>query len=129
MNSNFWDSRTGHLLRWILFLPVAVCAAFIMAFLTGILNFIQAIFDSDTPIEMAELGAPVAFMVTLIYISMIIVPRGAKVIGYTLFSLRLAVTAVALISSAYPNGLFYFILQELFVFGTSLYVIHSTSSD
>ena len=55
-----------------------------MAFLTGIINLIQAIFDSDTPIEMAELGAPVAFMVTLIYISMIIMPRGAKAVGYTL---------------------------------------------
>ena len=88
------------------------------------LNSIQNYFSGDAS-EYAYMGAAVAFMLSLIYVSWKIVPGFKKPILYSLFGLRIILSIIWFVDpSASQLNLVMLILQELIVTGASLYLIN-----
>ena len=124
MNTEFWSSSIGRILRYILFLPLAIISSIITYFLVFSLNLIQNYFSGDAS-KYAYMGAAVVFMLSLIYVSWKIVPGFKKPILYSLFGLRVILSIIWFV---YPStsqlNLVMLILQELIVTGASLYLIN-----
>ena len=64
MNTEFWSSSIGRILRYILFLPLAIISSIITYFLVFSLNLIQNYFSGDAS-KYAYMGAAVVFMLSL----------------------------------------------------------------
>ena len=124
MNTEFWSSSIGRILRYILFLPLAIISSIITYFLVFSLNLIQNYFSGDAS-EYAYMGAAVVFMLSLIYVSWKIVPGFKKPILYSLFGLRVILSIIWFVDpSTSQLNLVMLILQELIVTGASLYLIN-----
>ena len=124
MKTEFWSSSLGRTLRYILFLPLAIISSIIASWLIFSLNSIQNYFSGDAS-EYAYMGAAVAFMLSLIYVSWKIVPGFKKPILYSLFGLRVILSIIWFVDpSTSQLNLVMLILQELIVTGASLYLIN-----
>ena len=120
----FWSSSIGRILRYILFLPLAIISSIITGLLVFSLNSIQNYFSGDAS-EFAYIGAAIFSMLILIYVSWKIIPGFKKPVLYSLFGLRVILSIIWFVDpSASQLNLVMLILQELIVTGASLYLIN-----
>lgn len=129
MESKFWTSTTGIILRWVIFLPAAFAAALAAGAIAYLFNLIQSYFTGDSP-QWAYLAAAVIAPLALLYVAGYIVPKFKKVVLYSLFCVRVILAIISLLNFELSQlNLGMLILQELMVLGSSLYLIRKMLTD
>ena len=125
MNSEFWTSSTGRIIRWILFLPIASFTAIVTYFILFYIFWIQNYFSGDSG-QWAYVGAIVFSGWTFIYASWYILPGLKKIILYILYGFRILYSILWFLivdPSTLPISSGMLIVQELIVLGTGFYLI------
>ncbi len=125
MESEFWLSPFGKLLRWVLFLPISIISAFIVALFAFAINYVQSIFTGDD-IMWAYFAGALFSQLALLYVAWYILPSQKEIILFVLFGLRLLFSFLWFVEpSASPLSIGGLIFQEILVLGSSFVLIRS----
>lgn len=122
MENDFFQSKLGLVLRWLLFLPTALLAALITGF---VVRLAQASTGSVSIIAASAMSAS-AFMFCIL----VIVPRWKMTFLWFFFIVRLIMTVIWFTDpSSSELALFGLIIQEVTTLGFLLYIILGIAKD
>jgi len=122
MENDFFQSKQGLALRWLLFLPTALLVAVFTGF---VVRLVQASIGNASIIAASAMSAG-AFM----YCVLVIVPRWKMPFLWFFFIVRLIMTVIWFIDpSTSELTLFGLIIQEVTTLGFLLYIILGIAKD